>query len=63
MKTNQVVQGENFPHHKEGEGGHLDFDSAPLANRMIGLTDIFLVQNNEQKYKLKNEDLNRVNMI
>ena len=53
MKTNQIVPGENFPHHKEGEGGHLNFDEAPL-NRMIGLTDIFLVQNNEQKYKLKN---------
>jgi hypothetical protein len=60
MKTNQIVPGENFPHHKEGEGGHLNFDEAPL-NRMIGLTDIFLVQNNEQKYKLKNsEDSNRV---
>ena len=52
IKTNQIVPAENFPHHIEDQGGNLSFNDVP--NGMIGLSNIFLVQN-QQKYRLSDD--------
>lgn len=52
IKTNQIGPSDNFPHHIEDQGGNLNFNDVP--NGMSGLTNIFLVQN-QQKYRLSDD--------
>lgn len=61
IKTTQIGPMDNYPHHKDNEGGNVNFHDLP--NTMIGLSNIFVIQH-QQKYQLdETNDNNYVNIL
>ena len=45
---------QNFPHHKEGESGNMQFN----PNEPMTLTDIFSIENTRDRYRVDTIDSN-----